>query len=132
MLKIPTRAIYAGATVFIFITELLIALLVNDSFVRPYVGDILVTILICCFIRVLFLQKIKFLPIYVFLLATAVEICQYFNFVSVIGLYNIKFFKVLLGATFSVADLFCYAFGCLLFFILETVFIKRKIQKTSE
>ncbi|MCW5910752.1 MAG: DUF2809 domain-containing protein [Cyclobacteriaceae bacterium] len=35
----------------IFIAEVLIALFVHDSFIRPYVGDVLVVILIYCFVK---------------------------------------------------------------------------------
>ena len=34
-------------------TEIVIALFVNDAFVRPYVGDMLVTLLLCCLCRVI-------------------------------------------------------------------------------
>lgn len=115
------RIIYAVFFTSIFIAEVLIALFLNDNFIRPYVGDVLVTVLICCFIRIFIPDKLKSLPIWVFLFATAVEIGQYFDFVSLLGLGDIKFFRILLGTTFSFADLICYAVGCAVFFTSEKI-----------
>jgi len=103
----------------VFLLEIFIALFVHDDFIRPYGGDILVTFLICCFVRIFFPLKIRFLPVFVFLFAAAVEVGQHFNFVSLIGLGNITFFRVLMGTTFSAADIICYAAGCVLFCLCE-------------
>lgn len=109
------RAGYALCFAGIFLTEVLIALFVRDNFIRPYGGDILVTVLICCFVRILFPEGVRLLPVWVFLFAAAVEIGQAFDFVSLMGLGEIAFFRILLGSTFSWADLVCYAAGCALF-----------------
>ena len=115
---------YLIAFIVLLITEILIALFVRDDFIRPYGGDILVTVLICAAVRVAFPTGIRFLPLWVFLFAAAVEIGQYFDFVTLLGLGNIAFFRILLGSTFSVADLICYAAGCLLFWIGEKTITK--------
>ena len=39
------RGIYAIAFVLLLVTEVLIALFVRDRFIRPYGGDILVTVI---------------------------------------------------------------------------------------
>lgn len=113
------RAVYAVSFAVILIIEILIALFVRDSFIRPYGGDILVTILICCFMRMIFMEKIPLLPLWVFLFAVTVEVLQYFDIVSILSLGGIKFFVVLVGNSFSVIDILCYAIGCLLFHLRE-------------
>lgn len=113
------RLTYAALFSVILLFEVLIALFVRDDFVRPYVGDMLVTLLICCFVRIFFPTGVKLLPIYVFIFASAVEAGQYFDMVKLLGLENNTFLSVLLGRTFSLADIFCYAVGCLAFFGLE-------------
>ena len=110
---------YILAFVLLLTVEILIALFVRDDFIRPYGGDILVTVLICAAVRILFPTGIRFLPLWVFLFAAGVEIGQYFDFVTLLGLGNIAFFRILLGSTFSVADLICYAAGCVLFLLGE-------------
>jgi len=120
------RPIYFLLFAFLFLVEILIALYVRDDFVRPYVGDVLVTVLICSIVRALFLYKIKALPLWVFLFALAVEIGQYLDIVSLLRLDDIPFFSILIGTTFSFADIICYATGCLLFAGIEKI-IKRTL-----
>ncbi len=120
--KSRIRLTYALCFILILITEIIIALFVRDSFIRPYGGDILVTVLICCFARIFFPEKIKLLPIWVFLFSFAVEIGQYFDFVTLLGLGEIKFFRILLGTSFSFIDIICYGVGCIIFFVCEKIF----------
>jgi len=129
--KINPRIVYAVFFILILILEIIIALFVRDRFIRPYGGDILVTVLICCFARVFFPRKPKLMPVYVFLFAVCVEIGQYFDFVSLLGLGESRFFRVLLGSTFSFADIICYGVGCVIFALGEYLlrnqyFIRRK------
>jgi hypothetical protein len=117
------RAVYAVSFAVILVIEILIALFVRDSFIRPYGGDILVTILICCFMRMIFMGKIQLLPLWVFLFAVTVEVLQYFDIVSLLGLGDIKFFVILIGNSFSFVDIICYAVGCVLFYLREKFLI---------
>ena len=114
------RIPYAIAFAVILLLEILIALFVRDAFIRPYGGDILVTILICCFVRVFFPTGVRLLPVYVFLFAALVEYGQYFDFVRLIGLADSAFFSILLGRSFSWIDILCYGAGCIAFYIAET------------
>ena len=114
-----TRLTYALLFLSVLLAEILIALFVKDAFVRPYVGDMLVTVLICCFLRIFFPTGVKLLPVYVFIFASAVEVGQYFDIVKLLGLENNTFLSVMLGRTFSLADILCYAAGCILFFGVE-------------
>lgn len=116
---IMPRASYALAFAAILVIEILIALFVRDSFIRPYGGDILVTVLLCCFVRMIFMEKIPLLPLWVFLFAVTVEVLQYFDIVSLLGLGDIEFFVILIGNSFSVIDILCYALGCVLFYLRE-------------
>ena len=113
------RLIYALIFVVLLLVEGFIALFIKDKFVRPYIGDVLVVVLICCLCRVCVPDIVTALPIYVFLFATAVEVTQYFDIVKLLGLENNKLVSTLLGRTFSVADILCYAVGCLGFYLVE-------------
>lgn len=120
------RPAYLLAFFAVFLTEVCIALFVRDNFIRPYGGDVLVTVLICCFVRIFFPVGVKLLPVWVFLFAAAVEIGQYFDFVALLGLGDSRFFRILLGSTFSWADLVCYAAGCAVFALTEFLITHRK------
>ena len=101
------------------VIEVLIALFVHDKLIRPYIGDVIVVWVMYCFVHIFIPNRIKLLPLYLFLFSAAVEIAQYFNYVSLLGLENNKFFRILLGTSFSFADLLCYAVGSAVCFIAE-------------
>lgn len=106
------RLTYAIVTIFILIIEVAIALFVHDSFIRPYVGDVLVVAVIYTFFRVFIPDKVKLLPLYIFLFSVFVELMQYVNIVKLLGLQDNKFFSVLVGTTFDIKDIICYGVGC--------------------
>lgn len=117
--KRKKRIGYGIATVFIFLVELLIALFVRDRLIRPYVGDVLVVVLIYTFLRILFPEKPRLLPLYVFLFAALVESLQAMNIVRILGLQNNRFFSILIGTTFDWKDIACYGVGCVLLGVWE-------------
>lgn len=59
-------------------------------------------------------EKVKLLPLWIFIFAVAVEILQWFHIVDILGLTDNKFFSVLIGGVFDVKDIFCYGVGCIL------------------
>lgn len=107
------RILYGTVFCGLLAVEVCIALFINDSFIRPYVGDMLVTLLLCCLCRVIIPSKLRLLPLYVFTFAACVEIGQYFDLVALLGLADNRFLSVLMGRTFSWLDLLCYAVGCI-------------------
>ena len=117
------RITYAICFLVLFLTEVYIALFVHDDFIRPYIGDVFVTALICCFCRVFFPKGVKLLPLFVLIFSFLVEATQYINLVSLLGLENNVFFCTILGTSFSHIDLVCYAAGCLLFWAVENAII---------
>ena len=110
--------------------EVCIALFVNDAFIRPYVGDMLVTLLLCCLFRVIVPNKVRLLPLYVFIFAACVEVSQYFDLVALLGLADNRILSIALGRTFSCIDIVCYAVGCGATFLLDRIiFGKSRIDK---
>lgn len=119
------RIYYMIATIILLIMEVLIALYVHDDFIRPYIGDVLVVVVIYTFIRIWIPERFHLLPLYIFLFATGVEILQYFNLVEVLKLENHTFMRILLGSVFDVKDIICYGTGCILLGIYETCWHSR-------
>ena len=114
------RTTYAVIFGVLLLTEIIIALFVHDNFVRPYIGDVLVTVLLCCLCRIVIPKGVPLLPLYVFIFAALVEIAQYFDVVKLLSLENNAFISTIIGRTFSFIDLLCYAVGCLLFVTTES------------
>ena len=110
----------------LLLLEIGIALFIHDAFVRPYVGDMLVTLLLCCMARVVFPEKMRLLPLFVFLFAACVEVGQYFDLVALLGLSDNRFISIALGRTFSLIDIVCYAAGCAVAFGLDRIMDDQK------
>ena len=79
------RFFYLIATLILLSIEVLIALYVHDDFIRPYVGDAIVVIVIYTFIRIFMPEKCRLLPLYIFIFAVAVEILQGIHIVDILG-----------------------------------------------
>ena len=117
--KLKIRIYYAAATVILLAIEVFIALFVHDDFVRPYIGDVLAVIVVYTFVRIIVPEKCALLPLFVFIFAVCVEVLQYFDLVTLLGLENNRFLKILLGSVFDLKDIMCYAIGCALLGIYE-------------
>ena len=120
------RIIYALIFLAILLVEIGIALFVRDDFVRPYIGDALVTVLLCCLCRVALPEGVPALPLYVFVFAALVEIAQYVDVVKLLGWENNAFRSTIIGRTFSWADILCYGAGCLVFWIAENIAVPNR------
>ncbi len=105
----------------LFAIEVAIALFVHDNFIRPFVGDVLVVMLICAFLRLFIPEKIKLLPIFATAFAVTVEVLQYFDFVKILGLENNLVISTALGRTFDIKDIICYIVGGATFFVAEII-----------
>lgn len=80
-----SRIFYLVATMILFAVEVFIALYVHDSFIRPYVGDVLVVIVLYCFVRIWISKGWACLPVFLFLFAAGVEVMQYFQLSKMLG-----------------------------------------------
>ncbi|MBX2916674.1 MAG: DUF2809 domain-containing protein [Cyclobacteriaceae bacterium] len=102
---------YFGLTILLFIAEVLIALFLHDNFVRPYMGDVLVVILIYCFVKS-FLDMPEFvLAIGVLLFAFAIEFLQYIRILNVLGLEKSELMRTVIGTSFAWFDMLAYVVG---------------------
>ncbi len=81
---------YFGLAVLIFCIEVLIALFVHDAFVRPYLGDVLVVMLIYCFLKSFLKVSVLTASIVVVIFAFSIEFLQYLHIVEILHLEKIK------------------------------------------
>ncbi len=105
----------------LFILEVLIALFVKDRIIRPFIGDILVVILMYTFIRGIIKKPIKRLPVYLFVFAVSVEVSQYFHLVDKLNLRSNKIMTIIMGTSFDVRDILCYLTGTVILIIWERI-----------
>ncbi len=111
---------YFIATIILFITEVLIATVFKDLFfVRAYLGDVLVTILLYTFVKIFFNISPGKLLIGVFIFSVFIEVLQYFNIADLLGLKRGSIAYIVVGNSFSWIDIICYGAGCLIAFVVE-------------
>ena len=121
---------YFLATVFIFLTEVLIATKLKDIFfVRAYLGDVIVVMLIYTFIKTFFrIEDNKKLILGILIFSFLVEFAQYFNIAEKLGFRKGSLMYIVIGNSFSWIDILCYLVGCLLLFVF--VKYQKNPQKT--
>jgi len=112
---------YLCAFIAVFIIEAIIAVFIHDNFIRPYLGDVLVVVLIYCFIKTFVRNETKLLPLYIFIFAVLVELGQYFDLATLLGLSDYKIARVIIGSTFDMKDIACYLVGCVGLFLFEMI-----------
>lgn len=110
---------YFYFTVLLFLIEICIAVFINDSFIRPFLGDVLVVILIYCFVKAFWNIQSSISALSVLAFSYIIEILQYFNFVDKLGLQNNKILAVALGSTFDWKDIIAYTIGIIIVLWLE-------------
>ena len=110
---------YFFLTVALFIIEVLIALFVRDAFIRPYVGDYLVVMLIYCTIRTFLNASVGIVALSVLLFSYSIETLQYFRIVDRLGLQNNTVAKTVIGYGFDWMDVVAYTLGTLTILVTE-------------
>ncbi len=123
--KTKLRFIFLALFVLLFAVETLIALFVHDDFIRPYVGDMIVTVVVWSFARIIFPDKFRLMSLYVMIFAVLVEVGQYFNYVDVLGITN-PILVTMMGTSFAWADIACYAVGCVVTAVIDYILFKKK------
>jgi hypothetical protein len=124
-MKIKPNIKYLATFFATLIIEVIIALYAKDNFIRAYLGDVLVVVLIYCFIKSFIKIETEYLWLYIFIFATLIEIGQYFNFVDLMGLGEYRIARIILGTTFDIRDIICYFVGCI-GILLFNISLKRK------
>lgn len=102
---------YFSLAILFLVVEILIALYVKDDFVRPYLGDVLVVILIYCFLKAFWRITVINAILLVLAFSFFIEFSQYLNLVKALGLEGSTLANVVLGTSFSWGDLGMYLTG---------------------
>lgn len=108
---VMSRQFYCEAFALLLAAEVSIALFVHDAFVQPYLGDVLVIMLLYCFFRGPIGCKGKLIVAIVTALGFLAEILQYFCLADRLGLDASSSLRIILGSTFDWIDLLCYLVG---------------------
>ena len=110
---------YLLVTICLLCTEIAIALFVKDKIIRPYIGDLLVVILIYAFVKIWISNRELLVAISVFVFACFIELLQYFHIVEVLGLDDNKVATVIIGSKFNTLDIVMYLMGTIVVILTE-------------
>jgi len=108
---------YALLTLTLFVIEVMIALFVKDSFVRPFLGDTLAVILVYTALRSVGARPVWLVATGALAFAFFLELLQYFRVMDLFEEGSI--FRVVLGSSYATADLFAYAAGWVIILVAE-------------
>lgn len=116
------RRHYLILTLILFVIEVLIGMYVKDSIIRPFGGDVLVVMLIYCFVKTFLNIQPYLLATCVLIFAFLIEILQYYHFADILHLKN-KILRTIVGTSFSWYDMLSYFIGYLLILFFESKLI---------
>lgn len=129
------RLIFGMLSVILLGIEILIGLFAH-GWVRIYLGDVLVVILLYTIVRMAIPYKnIRWfiIPSVILLFAFAVEFLQLWGFCDRFGITN-KLLRIIIGTGFSKIDLACYLAGIIPCYVTEFLIAKKHAaaQRTSK
>lgn len=111
---------YFLLTVVLFFIEVLIATkLKHIFFIRAYLGDVIVVMLLYALVKsFVTVNSNQKLISGIFIFSCLVEIAQYFNIAEILGFRKGSIMYIVVGNSFSWIDILCYAVGCLLLYLV--------------
>ena len=119
---------YFGFAILLFLIEVLIALYINDSFVRPYLGDVLVVMLMYCFLKSFFKLPVLNVAIAVLVFSFTIEFLQFLNIVEKLGLEKSKIARTVIGTSCSWIDLLTYVIGITIVLFVEKIIAQNNVK----
>ncbi len=113
------RLFYAAAAVALFCVEVAIAAFVNDSFVRPYIGDVLAILLVYTALRAATPLSLRSAIAITLVIAVLIELAQAAKLLNALGLGENRLARIIFGGSFDWLDLAAYAAGGLIIVGIE-------------
>ena len=108
----------------VLLVEIVIAKYMS-GWVRSYLGDVLVIILLYSAIMSVVELNKKSVVLFTLIVAFAIEFAQYFKLAERLGFVPDSLAYIVLGNTFSGADLGCYVVGAILILLFERANLNR-------
>ncbi|MDC8106079.1 DUF2809 domain-containing protein [Chryseobacterium sp. PTM-20240506] len=128
-MKLQFNIKYLILTILLFLTEVIIATaLKNVFFVRAYLGDVIVVILLYTFVKSFITIDNTKLITGIFIFSCIIEFAQYFNVAEKAGFQKGSLMYIVIGNSFSWVDITCYAMGCLFLYLIIKVAENKSFQ----
>jgi hypothetical protein len=99
----------------VFLLSLCIVVIIGaffrDAFVRHFLGDVFIVVVICFFVRSLWPVKPWVLVLGTLIFSYGVEVTQYFRLIDLLGWRNSQLAHLTIGSSFDWFDLLAYTIG---------------------
>jgi len=105
---------YFITTIVLFLVEVFIGAYMHDNIIRPFIGDMLVVILIYCFVMSFFKVNAMSAALGTLVFAYATEISQYYHLVYALDWGRSRLACIIMGTSFSWTDMLMYTIGIIL------------------
>jgi hypothetical protein len=110
---------YFLLSLLIFFIEILIATVLKDNFfIRAYLGDVIVVMLLYTLVKSFFVTDDKKLILGIFAFSCLVEFAQFFSIAEKLGFQTGSLMYIVIGNSFSWIDILCYGVGCLILYLV--------------
>ena len=123
----PKRRLIFGISTLVLLGVEIIIGMYADGWIRSYLGDVLVVILLYTLFRTISPERPRkwyILPTLILVFAFVVEFLQLWGFCDRFGITN-KFLRIIIGTGFSIVDLVSYCIGIIPCYIVEWRINKR-------
>lgn len=118
---------YFLLTIFIFLVEVLIATVLKDQFfIRAYLGDVIVVMLLYTLVRSFFVVDGTKLILGIFIFSCLIEFAQFFKLADKLGFPEGSLMYIVVGNSFSWIDILCYGVGCLILYFIFKISSSQK------
>ncbi|MBW7675391.1 ribosomal maturation YjgA family protein [Chryseobacterium chendengshani] len=129
-MKFKINLKYFLLTTLIFLVEVLIATVLKDQFfIRAYLGDVIVVILLYTLVKSFFVTNDTKLILGIFAFSCLIEFAQFFNIAEKLGFQPGSLMYIIVGNSFSWIDIVCYGVGCLIIYLLTKIKSNHKKSK---
>ena len=111
---------YFIASIVLFLVELTIAILHFNAFIRGFLGDVLIILLMYSFLKIFIKNNILKTAIFVLAFAYFVEFLQFFRLAELFHIKS-KILLIIVGSVFDLWDLVAYTLGFLFILLIEKI-----------
>lgn len=111
---------YFIASIVLFLVELTIAILHFNAFIRGFLGDVLIILLMYSFLKIFIKNNVLKTAIFVLAFAYFVEFLQFFRLAELFHIKS-KILLIIVGSVFDLWDLVAYTLGFLFILLIEKI-----------
>lgn len=132
MMKFKFNLKYFLLSILIFFVEVLIATVLKDQFfIRAYLGDVIVVMLLYTLVKSFLTINETKLILGIFAFSCLIEFAQFFKIADKLGFPEGSLIYIVVGNSFSWIDILCYGVGCLILYLLVKISSKQKESPQS-